>query len=75
MSTLKTSKPSTLTSSALAHVGSYRDLYLHSLDGEADGSEKKLYGESKEGMRKAIAVHALNHVLKYVYFVLHSNVS
>ena len=66
MSSLKSSKPSALTSSALSHVGSYRDLYLHSLDGEADGAEKKLYGESKEAMRKAVAVHALNHVLKYV---------
>ena len=66
MSSLKSAKPSALTSSALSHVGSYRDMYLHSLDGEADGSEKKLYGESKEAMRKAVAVHTLNHVLKYV---------
>lgn len=49
---------------ALAHVGSYKDIYLHSMDGEADGSEKKLFGESKEAMRKAVVVHALNHVLK-----------
>jgi hypothetical protein len=41
-------------------------MYLHSLDGEADGSEKVLYGDNKEAMRKAAMAHSLNHVLKYV---------
>ncbi len=59
-----TAGASSRVSAALEHVGTYKDLYLHSLDGEADGSEKKLYGESKEAMRKAVVVHALNHVLK-----------
>jgi len=45
-------------------LGQYRDIYLHSLDGEADGSEKVLYGDKKEAMRKAAMAHALNHVLK-----------
>lgn len=49
---------------ALSHLGSYRDFYLHSLDGEADGSEKSLVGDQKESMRKAAVVHSLNHVLK-----------
>lgn len=55
-----------LLQTALSQLGTYRDLYLHSLDGEADGSEKKLHGEQKEAIRKAAVVHALNHVLKWV---------
>jgi U3 small nucleolar RNA-associated protein 25 len=51
-------------SSPLTHLGSYKDFYLHSLDGEAEGNEKTLYGEKKEAMRQAIVAHALNHVLK-----------
>jgi U3 small nucleolar RNA-associated protein 25 len=39
-------------------------VYAHSLDGESDGSERKLYGDEKEALRKAAVVHALNHVLK-----------
>ena len=53
-----------LLSQAVSHLGSYKDLYLHSMDDEADGSEKVLFGDQKEAMRKAITVHALNHVLK-----------
>lgn len=51
---------------ALSHLGSYKDVYLHSLDGEADGTERQMYGEQKEAMRKAAMVHAMNHVLKCV---------
>ena len=51
-------------STSFSHLGTYKDLYLHSLDGEADGMEKGVYGETKEGMRKAIMIHALNHVFK-----------
>lgn len=53
-----------LVNTALAHLGTYKDLYVHSLDGEADGTETKLFGEKKEAMRKAAMVHAMNHVLK-----------
>lgn len=49
---------------ALSHLGSYKDMYLHSLDGEAEGTERQMYGEQKEAMRKAAMVHAMNHVLK-----------
>ena len=49
---------------ALSHLGSYKDMYLHSLDGEAEGTERLMYGEQKEAMRKAAMVHAMNHVLK-----------
>lgn len=59
-----------LLSTALSQLGTYKDLYLHSLDGEADGSERKLFGEQKEAIRKASAVHALNHVLKYVLLLM-----
>lgn len=65
MSTLgETAMDDPLLSTALSQLGTYQDIYLHSLDGEAEGSEKKLFGEQKEAMRKAAAVHALNHVLK-----------
>lgn len=50
--------------SALSHLGSYRDLFVHSLDGEADGSEKTVNGSTKEAMRQAAMAHAMNHVLK-----------
>jgi U3 small nucleolar RNA-associated protein 25 len=53
-----------LFSTALSQLGTYKDIYLHSLDGEAEGAERKLFGEQKEAMRKAAVVHALNHVLK-----------
>jgi U3 small nucleolar RNA-associated protein 25 len=61
---LKESEVVPLVHTSLNHLGTYRDYYLHSLDGEADGTEKKVLGETKEAMRKAVAVHALNHVLK-----------
>lgn len=61
---LKKGTASPLVSTCLAHLGKYRDMYLHSLDGEADGSEKVLYGDNKEAMRKAAMAHSLNHVLK-----------
>jgi len=61
---MRESTPSPLVSTSLTHLGTYQDFYLHSLDGEADGSEKVLYGDTKEAMRKAVVVHALNHVLK-----------
>jgi U3 small nucleolar RNA-associated protein 25 len=48
-------------------LGTYKDFNAHSLDGEADGTEKKLLGEEKEALRKAAVVHALNHVLKLVH--------
>ncbi len=64
LASLKASSTSPLLSTALGHVGTYKDFYLHSLDGEADGSEATLYGDTKEAMRKAIVVHALNHVFK-----------
>jgi len=53
-----------ITKTAMSHLGKYQDLYLHSLDGEADGTEDKLYGEKKEGIRSAVMIHAMNHVLK-----------
>jgi len=61
---LQSFKP--LTNTALSHLGKYQDLYVHSLDGEADGTEVKLFGDQKESMRSAVMIHAINHVLKYV---------
>ncbi|TXT15623.1 hypothetical protein VHUM_00126 [Vanrija humicola] len=57
------SKP--LASTYLAQLGTYTDLYAHSLDGEADGSEKGV-GKAKhrDALRSAAAAHAINHVLK-----------
>ncbi|TYJ52348.1 hypothetical protein B9479_007042 [Cryptococcus floricola] len=42
-----------LLSTSLSHLGSYKDFYLYSLGGEADGSETQLMSEHKEPMRKA----------------------
>ncbi|RSH88852.1 rRNA-binding ribosome biosynthesis protein utp25 [Saitozyma podzolica] len=64
LSTLQAGAPSALVSAALGQLGTYQDVYAHSLDGESDGSERKLYGDEKEALRKAAVVHALNHVLK-----------
>lgn len=64
LQSLKQSESSPLVSTSLAHLGIYKDIYLNSLDGEADGSETALLGDRKEAMRKAIIVHSLNHVLK-----------
>ncbi|ODN90832.1 U3 small nucleolar RNA-associated protein 25 [Cryptococcus wingfieldii CBS 7118] len=62
-----------LLSTSLSHLGSYKDFYLHSLDGEADGSEIQLMSEHKEAMRKAVAIHALNHVLKTRRKIIRNN--
>ncbi|KAI9637456.1 uncharacterized protein MKK02DRAFT_23689 [Dioszegia hungarica] len=62
-----------LFSTALSQLGTYKDIYLHSLDGEAEGTEKKLFGEQKEAMRKAAVVHALNHVLKTRRKIIRNN--
>ncbi|WVF67577.1 hypothetical protein IAT40_002335 [Kwoniella sp. CBS 6097] len=72
-SSLKNSSSSPLVSTSLAHLGTYKDFYLHSLDGEADGSESQLIGEQKEAMRKAAVVHALNHVLKTRRKIIRNN--
>lgn len=45
-------------------LGSYRDFFVHGLDGEADGSEKQIVGPKKEAVRAASVLHGLNHVLK-----------
>ncbi|KAK8854697.1 hypothetical protein IAR55_003436 [Kwoniella newhampshirensis] len=74
MSSLRSSSStSPLVSTSLAHLGTYKDLYLHSLDGEADGSETQLLGEQKEAMRSAATVHALNHVLKTRRRIIRNN--
>ncbi|WWD19158.1 hypothetical protein CI109_103616 [Kwoniella shandongensis] len=74
LSSLKaSSSTSPLVSTSLAHLGTYKDFYLHSLDGEADGSETQLLGEQKEAMRKAATVHALNHVLKTRRRIIRNN--
>ncbi|WVW85517.1 hypothetical protein I302_107555 [Kwoniella bestiolae CBS 10118] len=71
---LKASSSSTpLLSTSLSHLGTYKDFYLHSLDGEADGSETQILGEQKEAMRKAAVVHALNHVLKTRRRIIRNN--
>ncbi|WVR09518.1 hypothetical protein IAU60_006586 [Kwoniella sp. DSM 27419] len=70
---LKASNPTPLLSNALAHLGTYKDFYLHSLDGEADGGESQLRGEQKEAMRQAAVVHALNHVLKTRRKIIRNN--
>ncbi|WVQ95052.1 hypothetical protein IAU59_002144 [Kwoniella sp. CBS 9459] len=72
-SSLKASSSSPLVSTSLAHLGTYKDFYLHSLDGEADGNESHLLGEQKEAMRKAAVVHALNHVLKTRRKIIRNN--
>ncbi|OCF31541.1 U3 small nucleolar RNA-associated protein 25 [Kwoniella heveanensis BCC8398] len=72
-SSLKASSSSPLVSTSLAHLGTYKDFFFHSLDGEADGSERQLLGEQKEAMRKAAVVHALNHVLKTRRKIIRNN--
>ncbi|WWC90610.1 uncharacterized protein L201_005546 [Kwoniella dendrophila CBS 6074] len=62
-----------LLSTSLSHLGSYKDFYLHSLDGEADGSESQILGEQKEAMRQAAMVHSLNHVLKTRRRIIRNN--
>ncbi|WRT68504.1 uncharacterized protein IL334_005480 [Kwoniella shivajii] len=67
------SSSSSLVSTSLSHLGTYKDFYLHSLEGEADGSESSIFGEQKEAMRKAAVVHALNHVLKTRRRIIRNN--
>lgn len=56
---------SPLAASLLTHLGTYTDLYAHSLDGEADGSETAPFASgTHEALRSAAAAHALNHILK-----------
>lgn len=64
LSSLQKSTPEALTSTSLSHLGTYRDFYLHSMDGEADGTKALGKEDHVRGMRQAVIVHALNHVLK-----------
>jgi U3 small nucleolar RNA-associated protein 25 len=60
-------KATPLAQSYLSHLGTYTDLYAHSLDGEADGREAGgafPAAGNREALRSAAAAHALNHVLK-----------
>ncbi|KAL7422228.1 rRNA-binding ribosome biosynthesis protein utp25 [Cryptotrichosporon argae] len=61
------------TSTCLAHLGTYRDFYVHSLDGEADGSERAVLGDAREAWRAAVGVHAVNHVLKTRRRIIRNN--
>ncbi|KAL1413346.1 rRNA-binding ribosome biosynthesis protein utp25 [Vanrija albida] len=64
IATAMASKPP-LASTYLSQLGTYTDLYAHSLDGEADGSEKGVgAGKHRAALRAAAAAHAINHVLK-----------
>jgi U3 small nucleolar RNA-associated protein 25 len=60
--------PSTILNTTLDLASSYKDLFLHGMDGEADGSSSKkgnaLYGNEAEDVRSAIMMHAVNHVMK-----------
>ncbi|WWC71472.1 uncharacterized protein I206_105430 [Kwoniella pini CBS 10737] len=62
-----------LLSTSLSHLGTYKDLYLHSLDGEADGAETQVLGKHKEAMRQAAIIHALNHVMKTRRKIIRNN--
>ncbi|OXG76614.1 U3 small nucleolar RNA-associated protein 25 [Cryptococcus neoformans Gb118] len=62
-----------LLSTYLSHLGTYKDYYLHSLDGEADGSETQLIGQHKEATRKAAVIHSVNHVLKTRRRIIRNN--
>ncbi|ORY35751.1 hypothetical protein BCR39DRAFT_511920 [Naematelia encephala] len=73
LASMKMASTSALVSTALSHLGTYKDFYLHSLDGEADGSEKTIYGEQKEAIRQAVVAHALNHVLKTRRKIIRNN--
>ncbi|BEJ14162.1 hypothetical protein CspHIS471_0313360 [Cutaneotrichosporon sp. HIS471] len=54
-----------LASTLLSHLGAYSDLYAHSMDGEADGSESAPFAAgTHDALRAAAAAHAMNHVLK-----------
>lgn len=61
---MKKSAYTGLASGYLQQLGRYTDLYAHSLDGEADGSEKAPWGPKREALRAATAAHLMNHVLK-----------
>ncbi|WVO21378.1 uncharacterized protein IAS62_002686 [Cryptococcus decagattii] len=62
-----------LLPTSLSHLGTYKDFYLHSLDGEADGSETQLISQHKEAMRKAAVIHSVNHVLKTRRRIIRNN--
>nr|ODN94411.1 U3 small nucleolar RNA-associated protein 25 [Cryptococcus depauperatus CBS 7855] len=68
-----TSSSVPLLSTCLSHLGTYKDFYLHSLDGESDGSESQLLGDQKEAMRKAAVIHSLNHILKTRKRIIRNN--
>ncbi|GHJ87696.1 hypothetical protein NliqN6_4098 [Naganishia liquefaciens] len=56
--------PSQLLTSTLKIVGKYKDLFVHGLDGDADGSGAGGFGKETEDVRSAVTMHALNHVMK-----------
>lgn len=60
--------PTAVLDSTLDMLSSYRDLFFHGLDGEADGyptSERSgLWGDDVEEVRSGAVMHAVNHVLK-----------
>lgn len=65
MPTIAAAVTSPKVSTLLSQLGSYTDLYAHSLDGEADGSEKSPFHPGvHDALRSAAAAHAVNHVLK-----------
>ncbi|KAJ9121655.1 hypothetical protein QFC22_002275 [Naganishia vaughanmartiniae] len=55
---------SAVLSSTLDVVGQYKDVFLHGLDGDADGTGAGGFGQETEDVRSAVAMHALNHVMK-----------
>lgn len=55
---------SALLSSTLRVVGQYKDLFVHGLDGDADGTGAGGFGKETEDVRSAVTMHALNHVMK-----------
>ncbi|KAJ9102456.1 hypothetical protein QFC21_002856 [Naganishia friedmannii] len=55
---------SAVLSSTLDVVGQYKDMFLHGLDGDADGTGAGGFGQETEDVRSAVAMHALNHVMK-----------
>ncbi|KAJ9106916.1 hypothetical protein QFC20_003925 [Naganishia adeliensis] len=55
---------SALLSSTLDVLGQYKDLFVHGLDGDADGTGAGGFGKETEDVRAAVTMHALNHVMK-----------
>lgn len=63
-----------LTSTLLSHLGAYSDLYAHSMDGDADGSERAPFAAgTHDALRTAAAAHAMNHVLKNARRIVRGN--